>query len=93
MIYNNWYQSVGCDLLYEHSEVGAAGFGEGVEWKTSRRNECTNEKDLEMRAQLTIRLCLADKVVYHIMDEESLRNLVEIRELVRVKVINEQATS
>ena len=28
-------------------------------------------KDSEMRAMSTIRMCLADEVMYHVMDEES----------------------
>ena len=28
-------------------------------------------KDLEAKAEATIRLCLADDVMYHVMDEES----------------------
>ena len=31
----------------------------------------TDWKDLEMRATSTIRMCLADEVMYHVMDEES----------------------
>ena len=29
-------------------------------------------KNLETRVALTIRICLADEVMYHVMDEESL---------------------
>jgi hypothetical protein len=41
----------------------------------------------------TIRLCLGDDVMYHVMDKESSNNLVEIGKSVYVKVVDEQALS
>ena len=42
-------------------------------------------KDLEVKTVTTIKLCLADVVMYHVMDEESsVCNLVEIGKSVYV---------
>ena len=53
------------DMLVQHGLVKAL---------TGKQPEGTNDtewKDLETRATLTIRMCLADEVMYHVMDEKS----------------------
>ena len=38
--------------------------------KQPKRMNVTDWKDLEIRVASTIRMCLADEVMYHVMDEE-----------------------
>jgi hypothetical protein len=51
-------------------------------------------KELEANAVATIRLCLGDDVMYHVMDEESLTAVwLKLGKSVYVKVVDEQALS
>ena len=51
--------------------VGATRDGKEVIWDKTRRDG-GYRLELEAKVMATIRLCLGDDVMYHVMDEESL---------------------
>jgi hypothetical protein len=55
--------------------VGATGHGEGVIKKATERHERYRLAGLAVRFAETIRFCLDDDVMYHVMDKELLTTI------------------